>query len=182
MSKAFTKESDDAAVEALPPLPDPLPAGVVNYITAKGAEEKREELRHLLEDLKPNLVHAVSLAVKENRDTEEPAVSQKRQLRELEQRIDFLARRIQSNQVIDPSTQDQSRVFFGAQVTVSDEGGSEECYHIVGLDEADPEHDRISWISPLAKALRGAQIGNTVILELPIRTRHLTVKKIRYRG
>lgn len=182
MSKAFTKESDDGLEEALPPLPDPLPPGIINYITPRGAEEKREECRHLIEDLKPTLVEAVSLAVKENRETEEPAVSQKRQLRELEQRIDFLARRIHSYEIIDPVTQDHAKVYFGAHVTVSDEQGNEEQYHIVGVDEADPDDNKISWISPLAKTLQGSQIGDTVVLELPTMTRKLTVRKIEYRS
>ena len=129
MSKAFKKESDTDALEALPPLPDPLPPGVVNYITPAGAEAMRREWHHLTDDVKPQLARLVSEAVKSDLDGEEPALTHKRQLREVEQRIEFLSRRMQSHNIIDPKTQDPHRIYFGAKVTIEDEktGQHERC-------------------------------------------------------
>ena len=105
----------------------------------------------------------------------------KRRLREIDWRIRYLMKRLENAEVVDPSKQDRERVFFGATVTYADEAGSEHTVSLVGVDEADPARGRVSWISPIAKALLRAREGDSVRLQTPKGTIELEVLEIDYR-
>jgi transcription elongation factor GreB len=169
MSKAFTKESDEGpGSEAYPEPKDPLPAGVKNYVTPEGAAALREELSRLEREPRPKSAGDKSGAVK-------------KRLEALERRIQFLQGRVANMTVVDPRSQDKDSVHFGAAVTVADEEGNEKSYRIVGVDESDPAKGKISWISPIAKALISARVGDVVTLELPDGNAELEILQIDYR-
>ena len=169
MSKAFTKE--DSAVE--PPddeleESDPNPKGMKNYMTPAGAERLRAELKTLLSEARPEVVRTVSWAAS-NGDRSENGdyIYGKRRLREIDRRIRFLQRRLDNAEVVDPAQQKGDRVLFGARVTIEDEEGVRKTYRIVGIDEADPARGDVSWISPIAKALLNARVGEVVLFRSP---------------
>jgi transcription elongation factor GreB len=85
-----------------------------------------------------------------------------------------------SLEVVDPADQDPGRVLFGAQVTISEKEAGEQAYRIVGVEESDPAQGRLSWISPVARALIGSRVGDVVNLELPGGRRVLKVLSIEY--
>jgi transcription elongation factor GreB len=180
MSKAFTRETDD---EDDDDAPDPVqqPGGFKNYITPAGHRRLNEELAHLWDVERPKLVETVAWAAS-NGDRSENGdyIYGKRRLREIDRRIRFLSKRLDSAQVVDNSGRVHDRVFFGATVTAADEGGKELCVSIVGIDEVDPQRGRVSWISPIAKALLGARAGDVVTLRTPKGPEELEVIDIRY--
>jgi transcription elongation factor GreB len=170
MSKAFTKESDEGPGNDVQIEPrDPLPAGVKNYVTPEGAEALREELARLEREPRP----------KSKGETEK--ASARKKLEALERRIQFLRDRVANMTVVDPGSQDKDSVHFGATVIVADEEGNEKSYRIVGVDESDPAKGNISWISPIAKALISARVGDVVTLELPDGNAELEILQIEYR-
>ena len=184
MSKAFVKETEqeDEALEAAPGLPP----GSRNYMTASGFAALGEELKHLVEKERPDLVQVVAWAAS-NGDRSENGdyIYGKKRLREIDRRIRFLIKRLENAEVVDPGRQEnRAQVFFGATVTVCDvtagEIGTEQTYQIVGVDEADASHGRISWISPLARALLKAREGDTVRFLSPSGAREIEVVDIRY--
>ena len=185
MNKAFTREPDgsndgdgDDELEA----PSPLPAGSRNYITPAGYTRLKTELKHLLDRERPDVVKAVSWAAS-NGDRSENAdyIYGKRRLREIDRRIRFLTRRLDAAVVVDPSRQEsRDQVFFGATVTYLRNGESEETVTIVGIDEVDPAAGRVSWISPVAKALIKAREGDLLSLRTPQGVDELEVLAIRY--
>jgi transcription elongation factor GreB len=167
MSKAFTKESDDGpGNDVQGELKDPLPPGVKNYVTPEGAAALKKELARLEGEPRPKS-GADKLA--------------RKRLEQLERRIQFFRDRIANMTVVDPRSQDKDSVHFGATVTVADEDGNEKSYHIVGVDESDPAKGKISWISPIAKALISARVGDVVTLELPDGNAELEILQIDYR-
>ena len=183
MSKAFTKESDagdgdDDDDIALPALPQ----GTKNYVTPQGYARLRAELMGLLDEERPKIVEVVSWAAK-NGDRSENGdyIYGKKRLREIDRRIRFLMKRLESSVIVDPASQENTeQVFFGAIVTVCDAEGGEFTYRIVGIDEADAGRGLISWISPLARALLKAREGDTVRFQSPAGPRELDVVGIRY--
>ena len=182
MSKAFTKESDgdddDGGESELSSL---LPAGTKNYITPVGAEKMRAELKQLLYEARPEVVKTVSWAAS-NGDRSENGdyIYGKRRLREIDRRIRFLTKRLESAEIVDPGRQSSDRVLFGATVTIQDEAGEKRTYRIVGIDEAEPSRCQISWISPLAKALLGSRRGDVVNFRTPKGDEELEIIEIRY--
>jgi transcription elongation factor GreB len=180
MNKAFTKESDSEDEDS---SPEPqVPAGTKYYVTRTGFLKLKEELDHLVRVERPEVVSVVSWAAS-NGDRSENGdyIYGKRRLREIDRRIRFLIKRLEIATVVDPSAQEnREQVFFGATVTVSDEEGEELRYQIVGIDEANASEGRISWISPLAKALLKARVGDTVRLMSPSGLRELDVLEILY--
>ena len=107
----------------------------------------------------------------------------KRRLREIDRRIRFLTKRLDAAVVVDPAArEDTDQVFFGATVTVLDQNGAEKTYSIVGIDEADVSRGRISWISPLAKALIKAREGDTVTVRTPGGDESLEIVGIEYKA
>lgn len=152
MSKAFTRESDEEHDDApARPLGAELPPGVKNYMTPAGAARLREEIERLSKLDRPAVA----------------ATDDARALRELDRRLAFLARRLEALEVIDPASQPPGRVLFGATVTVRGEDGAERRYRLVGIDEADPPRGEVSWRSPIATALLGAQVGSVVTVRSP---------------
>ena len=172
MSKAIRKEHA------------PL-AGVKNYITPSGLQRLRDELRFLLTRERPAVTQVVAWAAS-NGDRSENADYQygKRRLREIDRRIRFLTKRIDTAEVVDPeaprSGRAATRVFFGATVRYADATGTERVVSIVGLDEVDLDRNYISWVSPLARALMKSGPGDSVVLHAPRRTEQLQILEVRY--
>lgn len=182
MNKAFTKESSDED-EEFGAESAPLPAGTKYYITRKGFLALKEELDRLLRVERPEVVSVVSWAAS-NGDRSENGdyIYGKRRLREIDRRIRFLIKRLESATVVDPAEQENvDQVFFGATVTVCDMEGQEAIYQIVGVDEANASEGRISWVSPLAKALLKARHGDTVRFVSPSGLRELDIIDIAYK-
>src|SRR6266704_1909185 len=180
MSKAFTKESD--VDDDLPEEPDPLPAGVKNYMTPVGFQRLRDELHALLRVERPKVVDVVAWAAA-NGDRSENGdyIYGKRRLHEIDRRIRFLSKRLEIAQVVDPTQQKNlDQVFFGATVTYAHERGTERTITIVGVDEADLDRGQVSWVSPIARALMKAHEGDILELRTPGGVEHIEVLDIRY--
>jgi transcription elongation factor GreB len=183
MNKAFTKESDgeDDEQESTAPA---LPAGTKNYITPAGFKRLKDEALHLLDRERPELVKVIQWAAS-NGDRSENAdyIYGKRRLREIDRRIRFLTKRLDAAVVVDPVAREETdQVFFGATVTVADAAGAEKTYAVVGIDEADVGRGRISWISPLARALIKAREGDTVIVRTPAGDEPLEIVQVKYQA
>src|SRR5271165_1848445 len=180
MSKAFVKESDDEA--DLPDEPPAVPAGFKNYMTPRSHRHMQEELRQLLRVERPKVVETVAWAAG-NGDRSENGdyIYGKRRLREIDRRIRFLNKRIESAEIVDPQRQTRrDQVFFGATVTYAGEDGGETMVTIVGVDEADFARGQVSWISPIARALIKAREGDIVELRTPSGVEQIEVLEIRY--
>jgi transcription elongation factor GreB len=181
MSKAFTKESDGEEDDLdLEPAVEP-PGGLKNYITPAGYRGLVEELDAIWTVERPKLVETIAWAAS-NGDRSENGdyIYGKRRLREIDRRIRFLSKRLDIAQVVDNSGKDHDCVYFGATVAVVDAEGEERTVTIVGADEFDPARGRVSWISPIAKALLRARVGDVVKLETPRGVETLEVVDIRY--
>lgn len=160
MSKAFTKEdSGDEAPVVAPRAP--LPEGVANYVTPRGLELLRAEKRTL---------EAARVALRDAADAA--------RLAGFSQRLFELEQRLASAECVEPLADVPSVVRFGSQVTLKDDAGREQRYQIVGVDEAEPSAGRIAFLSPVARALLGAEVGDRVRLERPGPVRELEVLKI----
>jgi len=184
MSKAFTRETDGGDDEEELDLSLELPQGARNYITPGGYARIKEELDHLLRTERPHVVEVVHWAAS-NGDRSENGdyIYGKRRLREIDRRIRFLTRRLDLSEVVDPARQENAdQVFFGATVTLCDEHGLEQRYQIVGVDETDFKHGRISWVSPLARALLKAREGDRVRFQSPAGWREVEVLEIDYQN
>lgn len=183
MSKAFVRddvESVDDEGEA--PGVESIPAGARNYITPSGHSRLREELLQLLDVERPEVVRVVSWAAS-NGDRSENGdyLYGKKRLREIDRRIRFLTKRLELAEVVDPSLRiGTSQAFFGATVRFVRNGGSEETVTIVGVDEVDPATGRISWVSPVGRALLKANEGDLVSLRVPGGVDELEVIEVRY--
>jgi transcription elongation factor GreB len=181
MSKAFTKE-DTEVDDDLPDEPIALPAGAKNYITPAGFRRMQEELKHLQHEERPRIVEIVSWAAG-NGDRSENGdyIYGKQRLREIDRRLRFLAKRLEIAEIVDPAQQKNlDRVFFGATVTYASAAGDERTVTIVGIDEVDADQGRVSWISPIARALIKAQEGDVVELRTPHGIEPIEVVKISY--
>ena len=182
MSKAFTRENDAAEEEEPAPLPQ-LPQGVKNYITPAGYQGLKHEFDQLWKVERPALVITITWAAS-NGDRSENGdyIYGKKRLREIDRRIRYLSKRLDDAEVVDPMQRGEcDQVFFGATVTVRDSQGHDSTYSIVGVDEADVGRGRISWVSPLARALLKARAGDVVTLRTPGGTEELEVSEIQYR-
>ena len=180
MSKAFTKESDaDDDEGAAPAAPAP---GGKNYITRTGYDRLRAELLGLIDDERPKIVETVHWAAK-NGDRSENGdyLYGKKRLREIDRRIRFLTKRLEIAEVVDASIhQGSDQVFFGATVTYADDDGKETTVTILGVDEAESAKGQVSWISPVARALLKARVGDVVKLMLPAGPQELEVLEVEY--
>jgi transcription elongation factor GreB len=180
MSKAFVKETDDEA--DLPDDRPAVPAGIKNYMTPEGHRRMRDELRHLLRVERPKVVETVAWAAG-NGDRSENGdyIYGKRRLHEIDRRIRFLSRRLESAEVVDAQQQkNRDQVFFGATVTYANRRGTEMTITIVGVDEADLDRGQVSWLSPVARALMTAREGDVVELRAPAGVEQIEVLAIRY--
>ncbi|WP_110959662.1 transcription elongation factor GreB [Acidovorax sp. ST3] len=181
MSKAFTKETDSADDDEGLALP-PLPPGGKNYITPSGYARLRAELLDLIDNERPKIVDVVHWAAS-NGDRSENGdyLYGKKRLREIDRRIRFLTKRLEIAEVVDPSLHAGSeQVFFGATVTYSDDEDGERTITIMGIDEADSRMGQVSWISPVARALLKARVGDQVQLPAPGGVRRLEVVEVQY--
>jgi transcription elongation factor GreB len=183
VSKAFTKETDDAD-EAAPDDAQALPQGVKNYMTPAGFRAMQDELQLLARVERPKVVETVAWAAG-NGDRSENGdyIYGKQRLREIDRRIRFLTKRLEAAQMVDPAQQkNRDQVFFGATVCYRGESGAERTVTIVGIDEADLDKGQVSWISPVARALHKAREGDTVELRTPHGPEAIEVVEIRYPG
>lgn len=181
MNKAFVKESDSDDDDEAHSLP-PIPAGAKNYITPQGYARIREELLRLIDTDRPEVVQIVHWAAS-NGDRSENGdyIYGKRRLREIDRRIRFLTKRLDLAEIVDPSLHHGSdQVFFGATVTYINAAGTEHTITIVGIDELDPLHGKISWVSPVARALTKAHEGDVVTLLTPAGEDELEIISVRY--
>jgi transcription elongation factor GreB len=168
VSKAFTRESDDAPeLPIRPRRPSPLPPGARNYVTAGGAHGLREELNRLINIERPLLAAS---------DNDEG----KRQLQAVDERIGHLQQSLGSAVVVNPPAVPDDQVRFGATVTVRNQHGEESRYRIVGMDETDIERDWVSWLSPIAKALLNARVGQLIRIKLPGGEEQLEIVGVTY--
>ncbi len=181
MNKAFVKESDDGDDDLDAAMPA-IPAGTKNYMTPAGHRRMKEELLHLIDVDRPEVVRIVSWAAS-NGDRSENGdyIYGKRRLREIDRRIRFLTKRLDIAEVVDPSVHHgRDQIFFGATVTYENQAGDEHTITIVGIDELDPLNGKISWISPVARALTKAREGDAVTLKTPAGIDELTILEVRY--
>lgn len=181
MNKAFVRESDGDDEEELSPSLK-LPPGTKNYITPAGHARLKDEMEHLVKRERPHVVEIVSWAAS-NGDRSENGdyIYGKRRLREIDRRIRFLSKRLDAAEVVDPLRQgDSDQVFFGARVTIADQDGQENTYTIVGIDETDVARGRISWISPLARALIKAKEGDSIRFQSPLGVREIDILEVIY--
>jgi transcription elongation factor GreB len=183
LSKAFFKEDtppddDEEFVDA-----NPVPAGSKNYMTPAGHAQLQAEFDQLWKVERPKLVETVAWAAS-NGDRSENGdyLYGKKRLREIDRRLRFLGKRLDNAEVVDPATRDATdQVFFGATVDILDiDSGEEQTVSIVGIDEADVGRGRISWVSPMARALLKAREGDSVTLRTPGGDRRLEVSAVRY--
>ena len=185
MSKAFTQE--DTAFEEDDPPEDasPLPAGSRNYMTPGGFGRLKDELDHLVTTERPALVATVAWAAG-NGDRSENGdyIYGKKRLREIDRRIRFLIRRLDTAEVVDPlmrrDADSEDQIFFGATVTVRGREGAERTISIVGVDEIDTARGYVSWVSPIARALIKAREGDVVTLKTPGGAEELEILAVRY--
>lgn len=183
MSKAFTREPDAAADDDEDDIALPaLPAGTKNYLTPAGYARLRAELLTLLDDERPKIVEIVSWAAK-NGDRSENGdyLYGKKRLREIDRRIRFLTKRLDIAEVADPSLHHgNDQVFFGATVTYVNQRDEERTITIKGIDEVDNLRGEISWVSPIARALLKARVGEEVQLMTPGGLEQIEVIDVRY--
>ena len=182
MNKAFVKESDELEEDDEDAPEAALPRGSANYMTRRGHAALRAEFEQLVKTERPALVQVVSWAAG-NGDRSENGdyIYGKKRLREIDRRIRFLTKRLETAVVVDPAEQQAlDQVFFGATVEICDAEGNAAVYQIVGIDEANAGEGRISWISPLAKSLLKAREGDTVRFQSPAGWREIEVVEIRY--
>lgn len=153
-----------------------------NYITPEGFEVLRKEYSDLLNGERPKLVETVQWAAS-NGDRSENAdyIYGKRRLREIDKRLYFLQKRMEAAEVIDPKTLKSKTIIFGATVTVEDEDGAATVYQIVGADEFDIKLGKISWKSPVAKALLGKKVDDEVTIKKPSGDQTVIVLDIQFK-
>lgn len=168
MSRAFVRESDERPELPIARPASALPAGAKNYFTPGGATRLREELRRLIEVERPNLVVASS-------DSDARS-----ELLALGQRIQQLEESLQSAEIVPPPVDSPNVVRFGATVHVRRHDGEEDAYRIVGVDEIDLDRGWVSWVSPIARVLLNASVGQRVHFKFPSGEEQLEILKIDY--
>ncbi|MBX7496440.1 GreA/GreB family elongation factor [Qipengyuania sp. 6B39] len=140
-----------------------------NPITPAGYAALKARYDHLLGTERPAIVEIVSWAAG-NGDRSENGdyLYGRKRMREIDRELAHIARRMKAARVIDPAEQpDMNRAFFGARVMLADEDDNEKSVTLVGDDEQDASQGRIGWSSPLARALKGAAVGDLRTVRLP---------------
>jgi len=177
-NQANTNDDDDDGDNSAPPIP----AGSKNYMTPQGHLRMKTELLKLIDVERPEVVQIVSWAAS-NGDRSENGdyIYGKRRLRQIDGRIRFLTKRLDLAEVVDPSVHHGSdQIFFGATVRYETQSGEEQTVTILGIDELDPLNGKISWISPVARALTKARVGDTVTLKTPGGLEELLILEVTY--
>jgi transcription elongation factor GreB len=179
MSKAFTKEDEGREDEALAEE-RPVSSGS-RYITRDGFKKLQDELSRLLKVDRPRVTAEVSAAAAQgDRSENAEYIYGKKKLREIDRRMRFLSKRLESLTVVERVKAEDGKVYFGAWVTVEDEDGEETTYRIVGPDEFEVALGRISCESPLAKALLGKREGDEVLVQRPKGQVELVIVSVTY--
>jgi transcription elongation factor GreB len=184
MNTAFTRESDgdddDPGDDDV--VAPALPQGARNYLTPAGYKVLREELLGLLDDERPKVVEAVSWAAK-NGDRSENGdyIYGKKRLREIDRRIRFLTKRLDIAEVVDPSLHHgRDQIFFGATVRYVNQRDEERTITIKGVDEAQSGRGEVSWVSPIARALLKARVGDELQVATPGGVETIEVVDVQY--
>ena len=153
---------------------------IKNYITPGGYRRLQEELARLWKVERPPIVTTVAWAAG-NGDRSENAdyIYGKRRLREIDRRVRFLIKRLESAEIVRSAGRDTDQIFFGATVRVRSASG-EKALTIVGVDEVDPVHGRVSWVSPIARALLKAREGDVVTLRTPAGEEKIEILEVTY--
>ena len=155
-----------------------------HYITRPGARRMQEELVELRTKQRPKIVQDVAdAAAQGDRSENAEYIYGKKKLREIDRRIHYLTKRLETATVVGPADRDGSetdRVFFGATVAIEDDDGKEVTYQIVGADEIDLAKGRISYRSPLGRALLKRKVGETVVFQRPSGEAELTILSVVY--
>ncbi len=157
-------------------------SSIKNYITPQGYARLRAELFELIDVERPKVVEIVHWAAS-NGDRSENGdyIYGKRRLREIDRRIRFLTKRLEIAVVSDPSIHHGGdQVFFGSTVTYVDESGTQTTVTILGIDESDSLSQQVTWISPIAKALIKARLGDVVRLQTPKGSQEIEIIKVSY--
>ena len=156
------------------------------YITPAGARSLRDELRNIWSVTRPEVTQKVSdAAALGDRSENADYIYGKKRLREIDRRIRFLNQRLENAVVVNNSDRianggDPEQVFFGATVQYSDSEGTETTIRIVGVDEVDLERGYVSWVSPIAKALIKAKVGDTVKIQTPAGPKEIDIVAVNY--
>lgn len=167
MSRAFVKEPDgDQADDELPELPI---SEHTNYVTPQGLTQLKARLADLVEKRK---------ALKARKEADD--MSAKLELPQVEREIRYVEERIKSAVLIHPDNQPHDKVAFGARVSVIDEEDKPHVFTIVGEDEADVKNHKVSWVSPIAKALLGKKVNESAVWQRPIGNLELEIVAIDY--
>ncbi len=151
-------------------------------MTTQGWQKMRDEYQRLNSVERPEIVSMVAWAAS-NGDRSENGdyIYGKKRLREIDRRMGFLESQLQAAEVIDPEKRPQTdTVYFGATVTIAREDDSREVYKIVGREESDPEKGKISYVSPIAKAIIGKKAGEEVLLRTPKGEEYIEIEKVEY--
>ncbi len=152
-----------------------------NYITAQGAKKLQDELSSLLWKERPKVVQDVTdAAAQGDRSENAEYIYGKKKLREIDRRIRFLTKRLESATIVPPRTDNEQRIFFGATVEIEDEEGVRARYRIVGEDEIELKRGDISWRSPIARVLLKRKAGDTVTLKKPSGEVDLEIVSVSY--
>ena len=157
-------------------------SGNANYITSAGLAALRARYDHLLGTERPEIVAIVSWAAG-NGDRSENGdyLYGRKRMREIDRELAHLARRMKAAKVIDPAqAPDKTRAWFGATVTIADEDDDERTVTLVGDDEQDASAGRVGWSAPIARALRGAAVGDLRTVRLPVGEKEWEVLTIDY--
>jgi len=166
MSRAFVKEDDAGAPEEQVDLPISTHP---NFVTPAGLQMLRDKAEEYEEERARLKGHEDELAAQAH-------------LPRVEQEIRYWEERLRTATLIDMARQPRDKVAFGALVTVADEDGKKHDYQIVGEDEAEPQNGKVSYVSPLARALDGAAVGDAIVWKRPAGDQELEVVAIRYEG
>ncbi|HEY8069796.1 MAG TPA: transcription elongation factor GreB [Burkholderiales bacterium] len=178
MSKAFVRESEDDGEE---PRAEPVPPSAKNYISPAGFGRLKAELKQLAEIERPEVVRTVSWAAK-NGDRSENGdyLYGKKRLREIDRRVRFLIKRLEAAEVVQTAGRESDQVFFGSSVKIRTRDGGQRTITIVGVDETDTAKGRVSWVSPVARALLKAREGDKVVLKTPGGAEELEILEVSY--
>ncbi len=179
MSKAFVKESE-AEPQEEERSQTAIPAAGKNYISPAGFARLKAELKQLVEIERPEVVKTVAWAAAlGDRSENADYIYGKKRLREIDRRVRFLIKRLEAAEIVQSAGRDTGQIFFGAKVKIRTKKETNEVI-IVGVDEVDPANGKVSWISPVAKALLKAREGDWVTVRTPSGDEKLEILEVSY--